>query len=458
MNESIEQKAPKPPGLIPKHVQNYVILGVATVLIGIIWLTSGGQNRSLKPTPPAQATSDFSRLNQAKLEEYRNQLAAQERLLREQQALLLGQQPNSPHDPTLPLDPTQGKPSSPDPREALKTQLELDAEKKSFQSLFSTNLAVSYRKESQDTTDMEGFREFLKTLGKNPSSDSTTPAQAGTGTPASAQPGPLSRVFSPLYSQQALAASAPVLPPAVPTAGVPPPAQSPVQAPTHDNQKQSRVTDSYNQAGGKQYRVLEGTAIETVLLNRINSDFSGPVESLVTNSIYSHDRQRVLIPAGSKVLGQAEKVANLGQKRVSVAFHRLLMPDGFSVSLDQFKGLNQIGETALRDKVNNHYFQIFGLSAALGLVSGFSYRGVSYGPGGVSAGDIYRSGLADSLAQSSHRILDRYLNILPTVTIREGHRVKVYLTNDLILPDYSNHQMPADLVIDQASFTKEEAK
>src|SRR5881296_1460616 len=91
MNEPIEQKAPKPPGLIPKHVQNYVILGVATVLIAIIWLTSGGEKRSLKPTPTAQATPDFSRLNQAKLEEYRNQLAAQERLLREQQALLLGQ-------------------------------------------------------------------------------------------------------------------------------------------------------------------------------------------------------------------------------------------------------------------------------------------------------------------------------------------------------------------------------
>jgi type IV secretion system protein TrbI len=456
MTETIEQRAPKPPGLIPKHVQNYVILGVATVLIAIIWLTSGGQNRSLKPTPPAQATSDFSRLNQAKLEEYRNQLAAQERLLREQQALLLGQQSTSPHDPALPIDPAQRKPSSPDPREALQTQLELEQEKKKYQSLFSTNLAVSYRKESKDTTDIEGFKEFLKTIGKNPSSDSTPPIQPGPA--ASVQPGLLPRFPYPFYAQQALAPSSPVPLAAAPNAEGLPQSQSPVQASGPEDRKQSKVTDSYNQAGGKQYRVLEGTVIETVLLNRINSDFSGPVECLVTTPVYSHDRQRVLIPAGSKVLGEAEKVANLGQKRVSVAFHRLLMPDGFSVSLDQFKGLNQIGETALRDKVNNHYFQIFGLSAALGLVSGFSYRGVSYGPGGVSAGDIYRSGLSDSLAQSSHRILDRYLNILPTVTIREGHRVKVYLTNDLILPNYSNHQMPADLGIDQASFTKEEAK
>jgi hypothetical protein len=92
MTETIEQRAPKPPGLIPKQVQNYVILGVATVLIVIIWVTSGEKKPAHPESIPA-STVDFSRLNQAKLEEYRNQLAAQERLLREQQALLLGQQP-----------------------------------------------------------------------------------------------------------------------------------------------------------------------------------------------------------------------------------------------------------------------------------------------------------------------------------------------------------------------------
>src|SRR5215510_6538926 len=208
MNEPIEQRAVKPPGLIPKHVQNYVILGVATVLIAIIWLTSGGEKRSLKPTPSAQATPDYSRLNQAKLEEYRNQLAAQERLLREQQALLLGQPPTALHDSSLPTDPAQGKPPSPDPREALKTQLELEQEKKAYQSLFSTNLVVSYRKETKDSTEMEGFKEFLKTVGKNPTLDSTPPIQAGT----TAQSPALPRVLPP-YAQQTLAASAPTLPP-----------------------------------------------------------------------------------------------------------------------------------------------------------------------------------------------------------------------------------------------------
>ena len=63
----------------------------------------------------------------------------------------------------------------------------------------------------------------------------------------------------------------------------------------------------------------------------------------------------------------------------------------------------------------------------------------------ASATDAYRQGVASSLSQSSLRILDRYLNVLPTFTIREGHRVKVYLTGDLSLPAYDKHRMPNDL-------------
>jgi type IV secretion system protein VirB10 len=56
-----------------------------------------------------------------------------------------------------------------------------------------------------------------------------------------------------------------------------------------------------------------------------------------------------------------------------------------------------------------------------------------------------RQGFAQSTAQSSAQILDKFLNVLPTVTIREGHRIKVYLSGDLTLPDYNNHKMPSDL-------------
>src|SRR5438445_183578 len=102
---------------------------------------------------------------------------------------------------------------------------------------------------------------------------------------------------------------------------------------------------SSDAAAGKTYILFEGTVLESVLINRLEGQFSGPIECLVTNAVYSHDRQHLLIPAGTKIVGETKKVEAFGQTRLAVMFHRLIMPDGYSASLDQFKGLNQIGDT-----------------------------------------------------------------------------------------------------------------
>jgi len=197
-------------------------------------------------------------------------------------------------------------------------------------------------------------------------------------------------------------------------------------------------------AAGKTYVLLEGTILETVLLNRLDGAFAGPIECLVTGDVYSLDRQHVLIPAGSKVLGQTRKVEAFGQTRLAVVFHRLLMPDGYSVSLDQFKGLNQAGDNGLRDQVNNHYLRIFGASLALGALGAVAEANT----GDLltqSGTDRFREGFGQSTAQSAEQILDRFLNLPPTITIREGHRVKIYLSGDLALPDDHHHNLPSDL-------------
>jgi type IV secretion system protein TrbI len=199
-----------------------------------------------------------------------------------------------------------------------------------------------------------------------------------------------------------------------------------------------------NTAAGKDYVLFEGTILETVLINRLDGGFAGPVECLLSTDVYSSDRQHLLVPAGSKLLGETKKVDTFGQTRLAVVFHRVLMPDGYSVSLDQFKGLNQIGDTGLRDQVNNHYLRIFGVSLAIGALGAVAEGGAA-GSLTASGADLMRQGFAQSTAQSSAQILDKFLNVMPTVTIREGRRVKVYLAGDLALPDYINHKMPSDL-------------
>ncbi len=186
------------------------------------------------------------------------------------------------------------------------------------------------------------------------------------------------------------------------------------------------------------HRILEGTIVDTVLTNRLDSNAAAPVNCLVTNALYSHSGQQVVIPAGARILGETKAVQAFGESRLAVAFHRVLMPDGRTYSLDQFIGLNQIGDAGLRDQVNQHYWATFGAAGAVGLISGLAQY---LGSAGLARGDgdrtvIIAGGATDATSQASVQVMNRFLNRLPTITIREGHRVKVYLTSDLELPAY----------------------
>jgi type IV secretory pathway VirB10-like protein len=215
------------------------------------------------------------------------------------------------------------------------------------------------------------------------------------------------------------------------------------QIPATDYKRPAEV--NVDSATGQPYVIYEGLTLDTVLMNRLDGDAVGPVKVLVSNPVYSHDHQHVLIPEGTIVLGEARKIGAAGigqQRRIAVAFHRLLMPDGYSVDLDQFHGLDQIGEEGLKDQVNNHYLQIFGTSIALGVIAGAAQ--ISQGGSNLtsSGSQSFTNGAASGVSQSATTILDRFIQIPPTITIREGHRVKVYFTQDLLLPAYENHRIP----------------
>jgi len=198
-------------------------------------------------------------------------------------------------------------------------------------------------------------------------------------------------------------------------------------------------------ATGQPYVIYEGTTVDAILMNRLDGDAAGPVKVLVSNPVYSHDRQHVLVPEGTIVLGEARKIGEAGfgqQRRMAIVFHRLIMPDGYSVDLDQFHGLDQAGEEGAKDKVNNHYLQIFGTSIALGIVSGAALIEQGGGTISTSGSQAFATGASASVSQSATIILDRFIQIPPTITIREGHRVKVYFTQDMLLPAYENHTIP----------------
>ena len=224
-----------------------------------------------------------------------------------------------------------------------------------------------------------------------------------------------------------------------------PPIEDKRQQPEADAGYKRPLEANIDSATGQPYLIYEGSVLDTVLMNRLDGDAVGPVKVLVSNPLYSHDHQHVIIPEGTVVLGEAKKIGAVGfgqQRRIAVVFHRLIMPDGYSVDLDQFHGLDQIGEEVLKDKVNNHYLQIFGTSIALGVVAGAAQITQGGGTITTSGSQAFTNGAAGSVSQSATTILDRFIQIPPTITIREGHRVKVYFTQDLLLPAYSNHTIP----------------
>ncbi len=185
------------------------------------------------------------------------------------------------------------------------------------------------------------------------------------------------------------------------------------------------------------YWLPEGTVIEAELTNRLDGDEPGPANVMITNDVYKPGTRLVLIPQGARGLGEAREVSLQGQQRLAVAFHRILTPglDGYGIPLDRPEpGLAQAGEAGLHDKVNSHYTTIFGAALAVGAIGGLAQIGNNAAT--LSNLGEFRNGVSASTAQSADRILDRFLNRLPTITIREGTRVKIILTDDLALPAY----------------------
>jgi type IV secretion system protein VirB10 len=392
-SSGLRDRRVRPEGVVPKQAQGYVVAGLAVlILMAVMFSKNYAKSATKEGTAAPVAVS--TEMNQRKILELEQDLSADQRQSQKQAIAQRADATASPasiaNATSLP-QPSAAAPAAqlPPPVQAVSTEPPhdpiADAEKAmAFKARFASNLVSSQN-----------------------------------------------NVPHPLAESAGVIDNA-----AAPPSGLPQTAAANASA----NKRAPEV--NVNSAHGQPFVVFEGTTIDTVLVNRLDGEFAGPLKVMVTNPVYSQDRQHILIPEGTFILGDVQKVAGLGQKRLAVVFHRLLMPDGYSVDLDQFHGLDQGGATGLKDKVDNHRLEIFGASIALGVIAGAA-DATNLNQGlNESGSEAYRSGIASSLSQSSANVLDRFINIPPTITIHEGYRIKVYITQDLLLPAYENHDMP----------------
>jgi type IV secretion system protein VirB10 len=429
----LRRKAIDPKGVLRKNIKPLMYLGAAGLVIVAAILSAHTKSTSNKPSgaqhqPPQPLVQDNTDNN---VQDMKNQLAAERQKAAQQAAV---------NDPTLavatpsqravaasygptgqPVSCAPGQPCAQTNSYAQQGQQQLSPEQQQAQQLAAKDRELAYNS------------RFASNLAYSRSTDSpparqSLPQEQGIVLPGSY---PVTASAQDSQSQTNLV---------VPRAAGDPPAAS-----SSDRTAIKRNTEvNIDSAAGQPYVIYEGTTVDTVLMNRLDGDAAGPVKALVSNPVYSHDRQHVLIPDGTIVLGEARKIGSTGfgqQRRLAVVFHRMIMPDGYSVDLDQFHGLDQIGEEGLKDKVNNHYLQIFGTSMALGVISGAAQIAQGGGIYGGSGPEVYTNGAASSVSQAATTIMDRFMQIPPNITIREGHRIKVYFMQDMLLPAYENHRI-----------------
>jgi len=397
----VSDHRPVPRGVLPRGFQTWLMAGLALGIVLIILIT--GQSEPSRN--PAQTQQAPAAPNPDRLRDYQERLRAMEA----RQAL----EAQAPQ-PTVPETPRFEESAGPAPEDPIKA----DRRRREYESLFASNVVLSRRPD-----------------GERPE----------VGQPVGGRPGEIPQdISNPSLDEIASAVlratggtSAGAIRPAAPPTGA---ASEQVGSQASSvGGRQERTLDRTDpiSAAGPLHTLLEGTFIDAVLTNRLDGSGTAPVNCLVTNPVYSHSGQHVLIPAGARVLGETRPVQALGETRLAVGFHRLLLPDGSTLRLDQFLGLNQIGDAGLRDKVNHHYWSTFGSAAAVGLISGLAqWIGSAGYSGGTGDRTVIIAGGADAASQASLQVMSRFLNRLPTVTIREGHRVKVYVTSDLQLPAY----------------------
>lgn len=187
--------------------------------------------------------------------------------------------------------------------------------------------------------------------------------------------------------------------------------------------------------------VLEGTVIPAVLLTEINSELPGTLVALVTQDIWDSVHGRyLLIPKGSRLVGDYNSDVRPGQERVLAAFRRLIFPDGSSIDLLGTQATDAQGRSGLQDRVDRHFWTMFGASFIVAGIASLVQRQeaqpstVIVVPGAASGAS---SGLASAagsvLVETSRAILGRTRNIPPTVVIRQGHRFSLTVQRHFLL-------------------------
>nr|WP_315765960.1 TrbI/VirB10 family protein [Bradyrhizobium sp. SZCCHNS2005] len=180
-----------------------------------------------------------------------------------------------------------------------------------------------------------------------------------------------------------------------------------------------------------------GAVIAAALITGIHSDLPGQITAQVTENVYDSPTGKILlVPQGTRVIGQYDSGVGFGQRRILLVWSRLIFPNGRSIVLERQPGADAEGYAGLEDGVDYHWGELFKAAALSTLLSVGAESGSSSGESDIVR--ALRNGASNSISQTGQQIVQRQLNIAPTLTIRPGFPVRVIVTRDLVLEPYGS--------------------
>lgn len=186
------------------------------------------------------------------------------------------------------------------------------------------------------------------------------------------------------------------------------------------------------------YTLRAGTIIPAMLLTAANSELAGQVLAQVTRDIFDSQTQQIrLIPKGTKLLGQYDARVATGQHRLLISWTRLIEPDGRSITIPATNAVDAIGAAGITGDVDNHYGRTYGNALLLSTIAAAiqlsqPQQGNTYAP--PSSRQVAAGALGQELGDVSTELIRKNLELSPTISLKAGTPLNVFLTGDLTLP------------------------
>ena len=184
------------------------------------------------------------------------------------------------------------------------------------------------------------------------------------------------------------------------------------------------------------YQAMAGTIIPASLMTGINSDLPGQIIATTSRNIYDTTTGNyLLIPQGTKVIGAYDSQVAYGQSRVLIAWSRLIFPNGTSFDLQGMPGADLSGMAGLHDLVNNHYLRIFGSALMFSMFGAAGQLSQPQSNNGVLTNQqIIYGAIGQQMSNTGAQLVQKNMNIQPTIEIRPWANFNILLTRDMVLP------------------------